>query len=325
MITEWIEKGYFMPKQLLKVGIPGMANLTKALLKHPVVLIKANRAVSSSKDKGDWQTDPPYQIPKYRESMRYLGSDKRYLRPTHLCESRDPAIIALANELGAGQKSDLAYAESVFNFVKEDIKFTFSPWGSVDDTLEAGGGHCIHQLSVFAALCRAGGLPARYRLYSLAVVESMYENMVAVDPIVSDWYDALGYFMLHGTAEVSIDGEWVVADPTFTPAYEAFVDVPLAKLGDTPTGMWNFPVQGAVMELEGLPYGIAALWNLLVNHISPGSVDNINSSVEKGRKEGQETLAETGREEYDRSVRKSYKAVMPQVTIEKEASLQKDE
>jgi len=24
MITEWIEKGYFMPKQLLKVGIPGM-------------------------------------------------------------------------------------------------------------------------------------------------------------------------------------------------------------------------------------------------------------------------------------------------------------
>ena len=320
-LREIKEKGYIIPWKMFKIVIRTVPALLKALIKHPILIIKANRAAKKYLKNMKTQ-ELPYRIPEYKEGMPYNKSNERYLRPTHFCESDAPEIIALANELGAFKKSDREYAEAVFEFVKNNIKLSFVGLDGAVATLKRGSGTCLHQLSLFAALCRAGGLPARYRLYSLALIESMYDSMVGASPVLKDWYDAFGTFMLHGTAEVLIDGEWVVADPTFTPEYEMAMGVPLAKLGDDPTGMWNYPVEGTMMLLEGLPYGAGAVWNALVNWIAKGEVLKINMSIEEGRKRGRkmlEEIKEGGR--YDMEVRKSYKAKMPKVTLERSPQL----
>ncbi len=281
-IREWREKGYFMPWMMFKNVIKTMPALIKALITHPVLVIKQHIGA-----KDEWvKNDLPYEIPEYEESMKFNNSNKRFLRPTHFCESTAPEIIALANELGAFKKSDREYAEACFNFVKKNIKLAFIPMAGALGTLKMGAGTCVHQLSLFVALCRAGGLPARYHLYSLALIESMYDSMVGVSPIVRGWYDSFGTFMLHGTADVKIDGKWVVADPTFTPEYETAMGVPLAKLGDDPTGAWNYPVEGTEMFLEGLPYGVGMGWNFFVNWIGPKEARKINRNLDIGREKG---------------------------------------
>ncbi|MDD5778213.1 MAG: transglutaminase family protein [Candidatus Thermoplasmatota archaeon] len=314
------EKGYIMPWKMLVIVLRTVPALAKALVKHPVVLMKANRAARKYLSQVE---RPPvsYTLPPPRDGLSHGLADRRYLRPTHFCEADAPEIVALAHELGAFRFPDREYAEAVFSFVKNNIKLEFVGLDGAVATLRRGSGTCLHQLSLFAALCRAAGLPARYRLYSLALVESMYDSMVGVSSVLKDWYDAFGAFMLHGTAEVCIDGQWVVADPTFTPEYEAAMGVPLAKLGDDPTGMWNYPVEGTMMLLEGLPYGAGFFWNLLVNRIARGEVMKINMSLEMGRQAGRKKLADMDTADYDAAIRSSYRAQMPTVTLERSPQL----
>ena len=318
-LREIREKGYIMPWRMFKITMKAVPPLVKALVKHPVMIVKSN--MNAKKMMAEIKYELPYKIPEYKPGMPYCKSNKRYLRPTHLCNPHAPEIIALANELGAFQLDDYEYAENVFNFVKNNIKLAFVGLDREVDTLRRGAGTCVHQLSLLIALLRAGCVPARYRLYSLAVVESLYENEVEASEVVKEWYDAMGAFMLHGTGEVYIDGEWLTADPTFTPAYEAAMGLPLAKFGEDPVGVWNFPVEGTIMQLEGLPYGAGAAWNFLANFIAKGERLKIDMSMERAREEGRRILEEMGMEAYDEMVRKKYKAKIPKITLEKSPQL----
>lgn len=308
------ERGYIIPMKMLKITLNALPPLIKALARHPIYIARSNRQADKIAPPPN---KPPYEIPKYEPWMKYCKSNEKYLRPTHLCNPRAKEIIALANKLGAYQVDDWTYANNVFKFVKENIKLAFVGLDREVDTLRRGTGTCIHQLSLFAALCRAGGLKARYKLYSLAVVEPLYHNMVEASPVMKEWYDALGAFMLHGTAEVYVNGKWIVADPTFTPEYEAAMGLPLAKLGEDPLGIWNYPVEGTTMLLEGLPLGVGIAWNFLVNFLARGERLKIDRGLEEARKRGREILEEMGKEEYDRKVREKYKAKIPKITLEK--------
>ncbi len=314
------EKNYIMPWRMFKNVARTIPALLKGIILHPVTVIKANR-MAKKINKKVVQADLPYTIPEHHEDMDYYDENRRYLRPTHFCNSHAPEIVAMAHDLGAYELPDREYAEAAFDFVKNNIRLAFVPLEGAVETLRRGSGTCLHQLSLFAALCRAAGLSARYRLYSLALVESMYDNLVGASRVLQHWYDAFGSFMLHGTAEALIDGEWVTADPTFTPEYEVAMGVPLAKFGDDPTGMWNYPVEGTMMVLEGLPYGAGAGWNFLVKRALPGEVMKINVSVEKARERGREMLAEMDRDSYDSSTRTGYRAQMPKITLDRSPQL----
>jgi len=318
-LKEIREKGYIIPYRMLKIVIGALPALLKAMVKHPVMILSSN--LKAKKVEKGLVTELPYEIPEYKPGMPYCKSNKRYLRPTHLCNSHAPEVIALANELGAFKLDDYEYAENVFNFVKNNIKLAFVGLDREVDTLRRGSGTCVHQLSLLGALLRSGCIPFRYRLYSLAVVESLYQNEVEASQVVKEWYDAIGAFMLHGTGEVYIDGEWLTADPTFTPPYEAALGLPLAKFGEDPLGVWNFPVEGTMMLLEGLPYGAGAAWNLLANWIAKGERLKVDISMERARERGRKILEEIGVEAYDEMVRKKYKAKLPKITLEKSPQL----
>ncbi|MFO8133662.1 MAG: transglutaminase family protein [Thermoplasmatota archaeon] len=319
-LREIREKNYIMPWRMFKNVVRTIPALLKGIILHPVTVIKANR-VAKKINKNVVQGNPPYTIPPYRENMTCYEENRRYLRPTHFCNSHAPEIVAMAHELGAYELPDREYAEAAFDFVKNNIRLAFVPLDGAVETLRRGSGTCLHQLSLFAALCRAAGVSARYRLYSLALVESMYDNLVGASRVLQHWYDAFGSFMLHGTAEALIDGEWVTADPTFTPEYEVAMGVPLAKFGDDPTGMWNYPVEGTMMVLEGLPYGAGAGWNFLVKRALPGEVMKINVSVEKARQRGRKMLEEMDMDSYDSSTRTGYRAQMPKITLDRSPQL----
>ena len=50
--------------------------------------------------------------------MKYCNSNEKYLRPTLYCNSHSPEVIALANKLGAYNKSDKDFAKAAFDFAK---------------------------------------------------------------------------------------------------------------------------------------------------------------------------------------------------------------
>jgi transglutaminase-like putative cysteine protease len=319
ILRDFLDKGYIMPWKMLKITMGSLPFLLKVLVRHPIYLIKSN--VESKNLKEDYYPKRTYEIPEYKPTMKYVRSNEKYLRPTHLCNPYAKEIIAMANKLGAFKKSDREYVESAFKFVKNNIKLAFVGMDREVDTLRRGSGTCIQQLSLLIALCRAAGIKARYRLYSLAVVEPIYQNQVAISPLMKEWYDAIGTFMLHGDAEIYVDGRWIIADPTYSPEYEAALGLPLAKLGDSPFGVWNYPVEGTIMTLEGLPYGIAFGWNFMVNWLAPGERLKINKNLDKAREIGRKILRRETPTKYDIKVREKYKMKIPKVTLRRSPNL----
>jgi transglutaminase-like putative cysteine protease len=178
---------------ILKQMVPGEFAVFMAVITHPVDLVRMMRngaaLKSQMKSTGKKERQLPYVIPAYREGMRHSKSNEANLRPTYQCESNAPEIIAMANELGAFQKSDWAYAEDCFNFLKNKVDFTFSaPVRGALHTLRIGEGMCFDKVSLFVALCRAGGIPARYKMYNEAFTQPIYEGF-ALNRILRSTYD----------------------------------------------------------------------------------------------------------------------------------------
>ncbi len=259
---------------------------------------------------------PPrrYEIPEYREGMEYCKSDEKYLRPTPFCNYRVPEIIAMAHKLGAYKKSDYEYAKSVFEFVKRNVILEFLPMDDVADTLKRGTGTCLHKISLFIALCRAAGIKARYKLYAPILTEAWYEHLVGVDPLAQQWYNAMGYFLLHGEGEVYIDGKWIVADVGPTPERQAAQGIPITKFGEDSIGTWFYAVPGTIMKVESitkLSRGLfGKLMKLGMEKIAAVPLARVNASILQQIEKGRKILEEMGEEEYDRKARERYKPIM---------------
>jgi len=116
--------------------------------------------------------------------MKYCDSNEKYLRPTLYCNCRAPEIIAMANHLRAFKKSDYEFAETAFEFVKRKIILEMIPMDDVVNVLKRGTGTCLHEISLFIALCRAAGIKARYKLYALTMIQQWYDALVAPDPLM---------------------------------------------------------------------------------------------------------------------------------------------
>ena len=106
------------------------------------------------------------------------------MRPTLYCNCRAPEIIAMANHLRAFKKSDYEFAETAFEFVKRKIILEMIPMDDVVNVLKRGTGTCLHEISLFIALCRAAGIKARYKLYALTMIQQWYDALVAPDPLM---------------------------------------------------------------------------------------------------------------------------------------------
>jgi hypothetical protein len=84
-----------------------------------------------------------------------------YLNPSPFIESRNDKIVKLAQKVTAG-KEDWAKVEAIYD--AGQARLTFREGGPIRgalDALEEGTGHCEEFSSLFIAMCRAVGIPAR--------------------------------------------------------------------------------------------------------------------------------------------------------------------
>lgn len=303
-LIEWKEKGYFFDLNWIKTIGRTMPSLILLSIRHPLLVLNANKGCKDGPINLR-QNVLSYKIPKFSKNMKYCDSNERYLRPTHLCNPLDPEIIAMANHLGSFKKSDWEYAESVFKFVNGNIRIDFSPPKTALECLKWGHGTCIDKLTLFNALCRAGGIKSRYRLYSPQGVEALYDLYMSADPLVKKWVDNLNFFVLHGSAEAFVDGKWEISDVSADFYHAPPHNIPIPHFGENPADLWIKPAKG-VWQPEGLPLGFKFLASLPF-YMFRGTGRAINKNILNNFIEGKKIIDNIDLDEYDRKARLTYR------------------
>ena len=213
----------------------------------------------------------------------------------------------MAHSLGAFVKPDFEYAAAAFEFAKEQMTVEIAPIDSVEASLRRGTGTCFDLISVFIALCRAAGIPARYKIYSTGMIQSWEDSVINVDPLLKKWFNALGYFLMEGEGEAYVDGAWRVAHVGPQAERQAAAGIPITRFGEDSLGVWFFARPGTIMQLESLPLGLAA-GSRILHAISPGSMERVNVSILNQVARGREILDQAGgARAYDERVRRTKK------------------
>lgn len=118
-----------------------------------------------------------------------------YLQATKNCQVDDAEIQALANQLTEGLTSDYAKAQAIFNYVRDQISYSFyynSKYGA-KGVLSSRTANCCDKAHLVVALARAADLPARYKHGVCTFSSGTYGHV---------W------------AQILVGDTWVVADAT---------------------------------------------------------------------------------------------------------------
>ena len=132
----------------------------------------------------------PYRLPARDTALA------RWLQPEPLIQSRDPRIAAQARLIvgGGRDRSPARAAELLTHWVHGNLRREMATKvPSAEKVLETRRGDCNEYTTLYVALARAAGLPAR------TVAGLVYLN---------------GRFYYHAWPEVYL-GDWVAVDPTF--------------------------------------------------------------------------------------------------------------
>ncbi len=117
----------------------------------------------------------------------------------------DHALVAqTARRLTSSAKTTGEALERIFLFVRDDIVFGFPPEGdfvTASQTIERGYGQCNTKGTLFLALCKASGIPARIHFSQIS------------KEIQHGFFTGLPYWLMpdqisHSWLEVELDGRW---------------------------------------------------------------------------------------------------------------------
>lgn len=151
-------------KQMV-VTIPQLSSGEEA---HAYITFEVTRhALAPPEDTSIYQECPKNKLP--RELLQYLGNSP-YI------ESNHPKIIKLAREVTEG-KSGWEKVEALYDATREKVEYKNGPLKGALKALMDGTGDCEELTSLFVALCRASGIPAR----CVWVPEHCYPEFYLVD------------------------------------------------------------------------------------------------------------------------------------------------
>lgn len=153
--------------------------------------------------------------------MRTRASDQQAQAPspaeclaaTRSIDSSHPEIVATAARLTAGAKDDIERAVRLHAFVRDGIVFGWAPRFDryrASEVLRDGVGFCNTKSTLFAALLRASGIPARIHCATI--------NRRILDGLIRPPQPYLD----HSYVEAWLNGRWVGVD-SYT------IDVPLHR------------------------------------------------------------------------------------------------
>ena len=106
-----------------------------------------------------------------------------YLKPTEFIDSDNPDIVSKAEELTDGCADEKEKLGNIYYFVRDfpyDIldSFRYLAEGKrqASDVLNNGKAFCMGKASMFAALCRASGIPSRIGFQQLHCPDKPFMN-----------------------------------------------------------------------------------------------------------------------------------------------------
>ena len=134
-----------------------------------------------------------------------------YLAPAEYVDSDHPAITAfvaktVTPDMPAVEKARRFYLAAREIRYDPDLDYSDPEIYRASSVLEAGHAYCVGKAALFAALCRAAGVPARVAFADVTnhlSSEKLREKM------------GTNYFAWHGFTEVLLGDRWVKASPTF--------------------------------------------------------------------------------------------------------------
>lgn len=160
-----------------------------------------------------------------------------YLKAEPFIEKDDPAIRKKAKELSA--KEPLKTARNIARWIPENIKYSGYTGGDYGAlwALNRKQGDCTEYMYLFAALCRANGIPAR-----------CLEGYICEENMV------LKPDMFHSWAEFYHDGAWRIADPSnrkFMQDQHNYIVMRIFRgsQGDPESGFHRFRVTGEGLKV----------------------------------------------------------------------------
>jgi Transglutaminase-like superfamily len=302
-VNKITEQGY-TSQELQKQSILGTGmTFAKTLLENPASL-KKYRVLGPDEER---YVRPPreYEVPPFRQGMKYCISNEEYLRPTRYCNPREPEVIAMANELGAYELSDYEFAEAAFWFVKAKLVAEMLPLDNVSATLQRGTGTCYHLISVWLALCRAAGIKARYKTFNMMLHDEIM-NIVSTEEVTEGQAmtaDTFNRGLPEGEGEVCIDGKWVVGHVAMRPEIYARVGLPIPKFGEDAIGMTFKLIPGTVKRFESISLTLGIAMTTLM-WLAPAAMERANLVIKNILPEGRKIIEEAGgREAYDKKAR----------------------
>ena len=136
-----------------------------------------------------------------------MKSVDEYLQLTDFCDFNHPNIISKAKELTIEDKTPKEMALSIFQFVRDQIKFMMNyEDDKASDTLAKGYGDCGTKTNLQVALLRSINIPARFHFVSL------YKK--SIKGIVSKLFYLLSPKVIpyHPWCECYLSDKWIACD-----------------------------------------------------------------------------------------------------------------
>jgi len=179
--------------------------------------------------------------------LRSTDTDLRlFLSPAEFIDSDHAAVRAKAESVAGGIADGPGKARALYYAVRDDIRY--DPYIDYTDresyrassVLAKGHAYCVGKASLYAALCRASGIPARL---GLADVKNHLATPRLLEAVGTD------LFAYHGYAEImpggAAAGRWIKATPTFNESLCRRLGVaPLEFSGESDALLQSFDGEG---------------------------------------------------------------------------------
>ena len=136
----------------------------------------------------------------YADTMR---GTEHWLHATDYLDTDHRNVSATVHRLTSGLSDDREKALALFAFVRDDIRFGFARgfWDNkASEVLASGVGYCNTKSTLFVALLRAAGIPARQVFVDIHA--SVLHGII--DPGTP--------YIDHSYVEVLLDGKWIATD-----------------------------------------------------------------------------------------------------------------
>jgi transglutaminase-like putative cysteine protease len=139
----------------------------------------------------------------------FLGSpvgaaaESNHLEPTKYIDSKNAALILQVNKIVAGAKSEIEKAVLIHDFVRDTVSFGWSASfydQKASEVLESKIGYCNTKSTLFVAMLRAAGIPAKQRFVNISA--KILEGIL--DPGTA--------YVDHSYTEVFLQGTWLKVD-----------------------------------------------------------------------------------------------------------------